>query len=497
MNLLRYGLFLVPMLVAGVWIARRHGFKQALYDLLAFNLLFSFDFADLLPGNSTMRSIHLLMLAILGYQLLRSLTLGKIRLSLQLLQITSLSMLFLVWMTGATLINKTASSGLIGTLSYIIINYALSVMFLFVGIRLAHDQAASRFVRVMLIASVIVAGIALVQTGSDGRLLTSNSSDYYLGIFQPLGDKRIARRDVAEVALNFGDAVRTIRFGNLSFYRAAGSYDGAAYMLFLASIVLIGFMLSRQIKMPKWVPVALIITTAGFVASFSRTMIATFALLACALILIRFRDVISRRVLSWVAGVVLVLLTLVAFVPPITQVVSANLDGLFGARGERDINSLNGRTVLWSYVIGQIQAHPLTGSDAPITAARAGWGASTDEMLDVGAHNIILDYTYRGGLPAGVALCVLLVLSLWRALALWLSPALTASQRQGFLIVLLSGVGFLLVNLMSAPMKIPQLGAIFWIGCGYLAAASFQQSSAGTVALPVGYTVLSSPVELS
>ncbi|MFV9504777.1 MAG: O-antigen ligase family protein [Oscillochloridaceae bacterium umkhey_bin13] len=464
------------MLIAFGYLAYRDGYKQALYDLLAFNLLFGFHFAGFVPGGLSIRVIHVLLIVILMYQVLRIILLGKIRMSPALRIVLPVVGIYLLWVVAVSFYHRIPQFGFGSALSYAIITHLLSVAFFVVGIRLAHDQAGARFLRIIVGGSVLVAAIALIQFASTGRWLTSDGSDYYLGLLQPLGANALERREASESALRLSEAVRLIQLGNQRFYRAPGSFDGASNLLMMVGLVLATLFITSSRLVKSWMLPAFLLIVLGFMVAFNRTVIATFIGLALLVFLyqVRFGLRLPVRLVRGllIGGSLLTIVGLVALLvySPLQQAVQLVWDIFFGTRAARDFDSLNGRTELWGYVLNEIRLHPWLGNDQPITAVRAGWGTDPNDQVDVGAHNIFFDLAFRNGVMAAVAFAGLFGFSFWRMYRLARDPGLTTEMRKVFLALLVALLGFLAVNLMSAPLRNPSLAAFFWIWLGYLAA---------------------------
>lgn len=469
--MLGYALFVVPMIVAFLWIKRRHTTRQALLDLLAFNLLFGFDFAALLPNNLELLVIHLLLLAIVALEIPKVLSTGRIRLRRTTLYVFVLLAVFVSWASIALFVNHLHAWGIIRVMNYVARAYVLSALFFVVGIRLAKDGGLYRFVRIMLLASVLVGIVAIIQSASGGRLLSIDVGEYYLGVFQPLGEKAIQRRDLAETTINFLEGVRTIQLGDSSFYRAPGTFDGSYVTQCVLAIVALSFLTSNERTISRWLFVPLVLCIASFVVAINRSAIVAFAFTGAGVMLVQFRSLGQWHVIRrWAIPLALLGLALLVYLEPIESVVAVNLDGLFGARAESQVAAFNGRVSLWTYVLSEIGRNPVWGSSKPITLYRAGWKLDNNPEIDISAHNSFLEVAYRGGILPAFILFLLYGFCLLRTWKLTRRMTLPRPQRMIFL-ALLGGTAVLFIfNLTSSRMYVPQLGATFWIICGYVSA---------------------------
>ncbi len=469
--MLGYALFLIPMTIAFAWVSFARGMKQALLDLLAFNLFFSFDFSALLPNNTNLLLLHVLLIAFVGIGILGLLTRGRFRLTRRALLVFVAVAVLLLWLSMAIFVDKMTMWGVSRTLNYIVRGYLLNALFIGVGVYLAKYDRLERFGKIFLIAGAIAGLIAIVQTVSGGALLTNDKIDNYLGIFQPLGDKAIGRRDQAEAVINYLEIVKTIRFGELSFYRASAGFDGSYISFCVVALISLCLLISRDKHTSRWLFIPMVLSIAGFVAAFNRTAIITFVFLSFCAFLVQFRSVVSRRVLvRWLIPLAIAGLIALSFAAPIANVVAANLDGLFGSRADREVSSLSGRSSLWSYVVSEVWRSPIVGSGNPITLYRAGWGLNDNPEVDVSAHNSFLEFAYRGGIVPAMLFILLISFCIVRSFRLSRSKALQTHERNIFLALSFATVGLVLLNLTASMIIVSQVAALFWILCGYLSA---------------------------
>src|SRR6266540_3804435 len=99
--MLGYALFLIPMTIAFAWVSYMRGVKQALLDLLAFNLMFNFDFSALLPNNTNLLLQHVLLIAFVGVEILGLLVMGNRRLMWRTLLVFTAVGALLLWLSMA------------------------------------------------------------------------------------------------------------------------------------------------------------------------------------------------------------------------------------------------------------------------------------------------------------------------------------------------------------------------------------------------------------
>ncbi len=468
--MLGYILFIVPMSIAFVWILRKHGLRQALLDLLAFNLLFSFDFSAILPNNTTLLLVHVILLALIGIESLRLRHLSTWCLSRRLGAVLLATGIFVSWMVVAEYLNKTEwwTIGRITTDS--IFTYVLPVLFIVVGIELADNRRLVRFCKIFLVACSLASVIAVAQTASYGQLFSNFTSDNYLGIFQPLGAKTLQRRDAFVSAVNYLDFSKIIRFGNLSFYRGDGPFEGADVSLCTVAAAVLALLVSRDKSVSRWLFVPFFLSVAGFFAAFNRTSILTFALVTVGVLCIRFRSLLTPRVIRrWLIPIAVAALFIIINLQPISQVVAANLDGFFGTRAN-EVSSLNGRTGLWQRVLSQIAHSPIIGTGQPNTPLSVGWGTDNNPDNDLGAHNSFLQFALRGGVMPGLIFVLLYLFCLFRLFNLAFSWSIPRQQRIIYFALLTAAICFFLLNLTGSWMVIPLTAPLFWILCGYAAA---------------------------
>lgn len=472
--MLGYALFLVPMFVAFVWIRRKWGVKQALLDLLAFNLWFDFGFAALLPNNIQLSLVHILMLLIISMESIKIIALGRVRLRRSAIVVLVLVSIFLFWMTLASFWNKMAIWGVGRVINYVVRGHVLTTLpLVVVGILLAKERKLERFGKIFIVTSVLVGILSLVQVASRGRLLTSDFSPNYLGVFQPQGDKQLGRLAQREASLSYVSRIRTIHFAGTNFYRASGPFEGSAIMLCVVALVTLYLLTSKKNRSSYLLFIPLALAVAGMVAAFGRTIIGTFLLIAVGVIIVRLRYSLSPAMIRrWIAPVLLALLICFIFIRPIYVAVAANLDGIFGERGERQVASLNGRTVLWKdHVLPEIWQHPLFGSPKPITFLLAGWGGDNTADVDISTHNSFLEYAYRGGLIPAILYTVIYGFYIVRSFRLACSKNLSYYERTIFSVLFINGVALFVIQQMTTKvMSLPQISALFWIPCGYVAA---------------------------
>jgi F0F1-type ATP synthase membrane subunit c/vacuolar-type H+-ATPase subunit K len=468
--MLGYALFLIPMMIAFVWVSIKRTVKQALLDLIAFNVLFNFDFSALLPNDTNLLLLHVLVIALVGLDFARALISGRLRTTRRVLWVLAAVILLLGWLSVATMIHRMPSWGVARTLNYVIRGYLLNGLFFYVGLQIATRARFERFGKILLVGSAIVGAIAIVQTVSGGALLTSDRADTYLGIFQPLGDKAIGRRDQAQAVINYIEIVKTIRFGGLSFYRASGTFEGAYVTLCMVALATLCLLTSKERRITPWLFLPLFLTFAGFVGAFNRTAIVTFVVLGLFVLLVRFPALLAPRVLlRWFVPLACAALLAVVFIEPLSNVVAANLDGFFGSRGSREVASLNGRSTLWAYVFSEIRQHPIFGSGQSITLYRAGWGVNDNSDIDVSTHNSFFEFAYRGGLVPGILFVVLVSFCLLRSWALSRDRRLSPHDRLLFFVLFIVTSALVLLNFTASMIIVPQVVALIWILCGYLA----------------------------
>lgn len=472
--MLGYALFLIPMFIAFVWIGRKWGVKQALLDLLAFNLWFDFDFAALLPNNIQLSLVHVLIFLIIGMASMKVIATGKVRLRRAAIVLLVLVSLFLFWITLASFWHRLAIWGVGRVINYLVRSYVLTTLpLVIVGIVLAKEHKLERFGKIFIITSVLAGILSLVQVASNGRLLTSDFSPNYLGVFQPQGHKQLGRLAQREASLSYVSRVRTIHFAGTNFYRASGPFEGSAIMLCVVALATFYLLTLKRKTRSYLLFVSFALSVAGMVAAFGRAIIGTFLLIAIGVTIVRLRYSLSPAMIRrWIAPALLALLICFILIRPIYAAVAANLDGFFGERGERQVASLNGRTVLWmNHVLPEIRQHPLLGSPKPITYFQAGWGQDDTADVDISTHNSFLEYAYRGGLIPAILYVVIYAFYIIRSFRLACSKNLSYYERVVFSVLFLDGVALFVIQQMTTKViSLPQISALFWIPCGYVAA---------------------------
>ena len=467
--MLGYLLFLVPMSIAFIWIALSHGIKQALLDVLAFNLLFQFDFAAVLPGDLNVNVVDLLALALLGLTMGKILMAQRIRIRSGMVVPVLLLIFTMTWIGIAIIVNKAAYLGISGSIIIFFRVYFIGSALFFIGIQFT-EKIFLRFVSILMFAGVIVGLITIVQSISNGDLLWHGvGGDRYLGIFQPLGEERLDRLQLQENSLDYISAVRTIAFGSLNFFRGPGTYEGVFVVVVIVALWSFYFMSLRQKISTIWLYMSFILTVGGTIMTFNRTAIITLLFMWIAsLIFLRIGRLNLRVLLRWLSFAGMCVGVVAVLWRPLLPAVQANLDGFFGERGKTQLENLSGRALLWPYVLSQIKEHPLRGTGEPITPARAGWGDVDDPDIDVSAHNMYLEIAYRAGVIPAVLFTYLALWLLWKTFALAKRKNVIAEQRLQAALICIALGSMLLMNL-SAPFLImaPQLSALFWLLCGY------------------------------
>ncbi|GAB4428630.1 MAG: hypothetical protein OHK0015_11730 [Chloroflexi bacterium OHK40] len=464
-----YALFLVPMVVAFWILARRHGIRQALLDLIGFNLFFAFDFAALLPGEINLQLIHVLLVVYLGYEVACIARHGRIRVRLRYLVVLGLALLIVGWVALAAIDNRLATWGPVRVINYVVRIYLLSVLFLFVGAALARPERLRRFLLAFCLGGMAVGAIAVVQTASAGRLLTGDTTPRYLGVFQPEPLASFQARMEYYAATDYINQVRTLNLAGVTLYRAYGSFTGAIVSLCVGALIALCLLTSPD-PMPRWMPAAFFLMAVGVGAAFVRTLLATFVLLAAFVLVLRFRVVLtSRRTLSWLLPIAGIMLIVGLFLPPVQAAIAVTYDGFFGARAGREFASLNGRVALWAIVIEQIRRNPLFGTSHSITMLDVSWGSNANPEFGLSTHNSFLEVAYHAGVLPALILIWLYAFCLYRAARLILNQHYTRGERRLFLALLVSVMALTLVNQTGDWMNAGQVAALFWIICGCLA----------------------------
>lgn len=465
----RFAIFLIPMLIAFFVLWLRYGVTQAILDLLAFNLCFDFDFAALMPGNIKVSMTYLLVIALTFVLLFKAIRSGRIQVNRTALFALSVSLLIALWIGVAFLVNRAGKWSIDSIVIYVIRVYWLHILLILVGMVLARRNQLKRFVAIFLAAALLVSIVSIIQTASDGQLLTHDRSDYYLGFLQPLGDKSVNRRDYTEQSVGFINAVQRIRFGSISFYRSSGTSLGSGEQLGIAAIITLYLALTKRRSKALYLSLSSLYLV-GLITTFGRTQI-SIVFAVCFLLIIRFWKRFFSLSMLFAILIVLILAIGVTwrYFEPISTVVLANLDGFTGDRGGKEVGSLNGRTSLWLYVGSQIIKYPVFGSAEPITFFRAGWAIADD--IDIGAHNSFLDLTYRTGVIPGLLFLWLYLLYLWRAFKFSSIKAIPTETRSVFVLLVLTGIILLVTQSMTTDLIFsPQVAALFWIPCGYVMA---------------------------
>ena len=468
--MLGYALFLVPMVLAFWLIARRQGARQALLDLIAFNLFFAFDFTAITPGQTNVQLLHLLLLLYLGYEAACLLQQGRLTLRLRLLLVLVAAALLIGWVGLASVENRLGEWGAIRVINYVTRIYLLSALFLFVGAALVRAGRLRRFLLIFCFAGMLVGAISLIQSASLGRWLAGDTDPRYLGVFQPVGDAAFQARLQYFAATDFINQVRKITVGGVTVYRAIGTFNGAPAALVVGALVALCLLTARD-PMPRWLPLAFALMVGGVAAAFIRTMLATFILLAIGVLALRFRSVLtSRRSVVWLLPMLFVGLLFSLLLPPVQTALAVTYDGFFGAKAGRELASLNGRTALWSLVLAEIGRHPLFGTNRPIIGLEISWGDNSNPEFGLSTHNSFLEVAYNAGIFPALLLAGLFLFALLRAASLTASRRFSRSQRSLFLALLMALAALTIVNQTGDWMNTGQIAALFWILCGFLAA---------------------------
>lgn len=464
-----YALFLIPMAVAFGLLARRHGIRQALLDLIAFNLFFSFDFASLLPGETSLQLLHVLLLGYMAYETLGWLQRGRYTVRLRFLLVLALALLLVGWVGIASFENRLGDWGPVRVVNYVVRVYLFSALFIFVGAALAHPDRLRRFLIVFCLGGMAVGAINLVQTVSGGRLLTGDTSPNYLGIFQPMGAEAFQARMSYLVQTDFIRQVRQVSIGGVTLYRAFGTFNGAIASLCASALVALCLITSRD-RMPGWLPVALGLMVVGIVAAYVRTILATFLLLAAMVLLLRFRAVLtSRQVVVRLLPMLCLALIVGLLLPPVQVALGVVYDSFFGAKAGREVASLNGRIPLWGIVLVQISSNPLFGTNRPITMLEVGWGDNANPEFGLSTHNSFLEVAYNAGVLPAVILAGLYAFCLVRSAVMLIDRRYSANERTLFLALFVAVAALLIVNQTGDWMNAGQVAGLFWIICGCLA----------------------------
>ena len=351
-----YLLFIIPMAGAFLFIARRYGARQAILDLLAFNLVFAFGFASLLPGNLDITLVHLLLMAFFAVETLNFLHRPVLRVSTRLMLISCLTVIYIGWIVLAVFFNYRGTDQMSSSLNNAVRNFVFWALLMFVGVRLARTNGLYRFGKIFLWACVLVAVVSIIQTASSGQLLRNDEQSVaYLSIFQPLGDKLIERRILSDANVNISESVHVITMGPVAFYRAPGTFDGASIVLCSAAVAVFALLTYRRNS--RKLLLLFLLLTFGFLAAFTRTSIIVFVVVIAFISLLRFRALLSPRLLLGFAAAILIALFAVLLVPFLNRAASALIDGFVGSRSF-EVASLNGRLGLWQYVGDQIPQHP-------------------------------------------------------------------------------------------------------------------------------------------
>ncbi len=464
-----YALFLVPMATAFWAIARRHGARQAFLDLIAFNLLFAFDFTSLLPGETNLQLLHVLLLAYLSYEAARMLQYRRMAVRLRLLIVIIAAMALVGWVGLASLENRLDDWGPVRVINYVVRIYLFSALFLFVGAAIAHRDRLRRFLLIFCLGGMVVGAISLVQTLSMGTMLTSDTSPRYLGIFQPEGPQSFQTRMEYLIATDFINQVRKVTVGNFTFYRATGTFNGATVNLCIGALVALCLLTSRE-PAPRWLLPAFVLMLAGVAVAFVRTFLGTLVLLTAFVLLVRFHTVfLSRRILSWLIPLIGLSLIGALTLPPVQAAIFVIYDSYFGEKAGRELMSLNGRVALWSVVLEQIGHNPLFGTNRPITMLEVSWGTNASPEFGLSTHNSFLEVAYNAGLLPAFLLASLFGFSLYRSARLMLDRSTPPGEHSLFLALFVAIVAMFIVNQTGDWMNAGPVAALFWAICGCLA----------------------------
>jgi O-antigen ligase len=470
-----FAYFLVPMLIAYCLMARRHGHRQAIINLLGFNLLFDFDFGALMPGGFMLPAVLVLLGIFVVTELLAPRYRGTTLLGRRHLTSFVALGVFAAWMTVVVCLNKMADWGIPRSAYYGFRQFGAAIAFFVVGARLARGGSIGQFFASFTVGCAFAALVGIVQTFSQGTLLTSNTGANYLGIFQPLPGRALDRRDVVESADSFVAAVRTISFGGVSFYRGWGPYDGAVQVYANCGLILLVMLLNRTSMNTTAAAVMFGTIVIGVVASFYRVGLVTFFGLLVWIFVVKFQR--PSRLVAVFAPIVLVLLIAIAMSPSATTAIAAQFDGLFGERARRETDSLNGRLQLWTVAAEDIGKSPLWGTGQTLTSYRAGWSQLDDPDIDISAHSTVLEYMYRAGVPAGVAYLACVFATLRKLRLLFRHKSLDRTARAyfegmfyGFLYIFISG-------LTASMQSTIQVGAFAWLIIGYVLTYRLSQPS--------------------
>jgi hypothetical protein len=462
-----YLLFVVPMLVWGTIVSVRRGIRQAFLDLIAFNMLFAFDFAALLPGSLALYLVHVLALI---FALAAAIVAATRPYALQRHSVKWLLWIgaLMAWILIAYTIANSEEGAIGASIQYVIRVYGLNSLYAVVGVYVGLSWGRlTRFIKVYLFACVCAGLISFVQFASGGAVLTSDFGANYLGIFQPLGDRQLLRRDSFEEALGFVNAVRTIQFAGLTFYRASSTMDGVYILLAAVSVGLFYYLLSPS-KSSKVLFIPFLITYINGFLGLNRTAIAISTAMLAVLVVMNRRSLLRQRVLRrWAFPAVVGVVAALLLSGQIAPLVLAAYDAFLGDKGAAEVGTLNGRSSLWTFVGQEIGMHPVFGSPDAITSYQAAWAPDDNPENDIGAHNSYLEMAYRFGLPAGIAytlLCVQMLLAMQNRRR----QATNSNQKSVYGALFLVLFALALLNFTASGVSYIHQTALFWL-CGGIA----------------------------
>lgn len=241
------------------------------------------------------------------------------------------------------------------------------------------------------------------------------------------------------------------RMGGLGHPNELGIYCAFTVMVFLA--------LGIKRRVP-WIVVMPILCMAGaaLLASFSRTAIAV-TVLGSAIVL---QDYWKKNALVPLMGGLLLAFAAFGLLATgrIDWIMDEALVKLSKSGASRELSSATGRDRIWQYGISQITESPLVGY---------GYGASRFVMNDYSfhCHNIVLNASMAGGVPAGILVVAQMFYCLW---AMIFHPR---AEIDGLGACIL--IGGLIESLLTTPVAAAQVFVwtmvIFWRGFDFRLAA--------------------------
>jgi hypothetical protein len=324
-----------------------------------------------------------------------------------------------------------------------------------------HAKAwTQRLIRIFLVGATISALIGIIQTASNGRVLTGNGVHgnlRYLGLFPPYpSDTQIIVRE------SIGKVTSASYLVGPNVFRAHGgatTHNSLGIILAIALVLAIHEFANPLCRKRVLAGVAIVIQSIALLLTFSRSSWAAviIALAASVFLHVKRRGVLPRVILA--AGVIL-LLSAILF-PLAPTHIRDRIASLLAPQKETSFQS---RLDVWNRSLVAISAKPWLGHGTIGVA-----GTSMRGQV-VSSHNSLLAIAHERGIFGLIFFLVFLIRTLCTAFRIFRAQrqkSLGVDSLQGGLFVAL--MAFCIDGMFNSAILRPDSAILFWFLAGLIA----------------------------